>query len=221
MNKTYPLLTILAAASRAAKINGDYIKFPVVEIRDNDDKVLRQARETNRFIVAQLLESQENILDEDYSDAQVFRTFIQGLSLKILQKGSLSPFEHKLYQIADLEEVSADSVAMLAYTPYMYKQYEEKDYAETKRLYAANSHIGNINEKITTKVEVTKVVRSIQFGCFFIEGVTDANNKVFFSHKNQLEMRKIYCIEGKVKAHKPDYLTQLNYVKLRQAIDNK
>jgi hypothetical protein len=215
MTTKYPILTVLAAANRAATINGQYVKFTVPALRDPDGRLIQPEKLPNRVVIAELLKTPDVITTRDYEQAEKIRTFLQGLTLKFLQRGALSQFDNKLLTLANLDEVSTDSLAILAYSPYLLTQYEEQEYANTKRLQADKSYLGTVNTKVSATAEVIRINYSQQYSCYFIEAVTSCNHKVFFSYKHPLVLRKQYEINGNVKSERDDYLTQLNYVKLK------
>ena len=214
MNTKHALLTVLAAANRAATINGQYVKFTVPALRDPDGRLVQPEKLPNRVVIAELLKTPDAITTEDYEQAEKIRTFLQGLTLKFLQRGSLSQFDSKLLALSSLDEVSTDSLAILAYSPYSLMQYEEQEYANTKRLQAVKKYLAAPNTKVSVTLEVIRTTYSQQYNCYFIEAVTACNHKVFFSYKESLVLQKHYNIQGKVKSNRDDFVTQLNYVKL-------
>ena len=74
-------------------------------------------------------------------------------------------------------------------------------------------HVGAVGAKVTCAIEVVRSVYSQNYNCFFVTGITEQNQPVFFSYRGQLQAGVKITVQGAVKAHRNDS-TQLNRVKV-------
>lgn len=206
---TYPTDVVFAAASYADRMNGgEYVKYSFQQ--DSEGKM----SVTNRQHMDQALADQTLITQADHDAGEEVRKYYHSLTFKILKGIRLNEFENTAMLIANKEQVEGNyDVAVAAALPSCYRRAAARDQANAKVNFAQGGLIGSVGDKVTTTVEVIKCVFSQQWGVFFVTGITDKDQPVFFAYKKQVNMGDTMKIMGTVKAHR-DNSTQLNRVKV-------
>jgi hypothetical protein len=195
---------VWAAACAAQRINGAYVK--VVEEGKNT--------QTNRQIVDNLLTDPTLITEADREQAELVQTYYKGLTFKILQGVKLNEFDNNAMVIANRDTVSSNyELATIVCLPSCYERATKRDEVNRKLRDADGGFIGKVGDKIQTTVEVVRSNFSQQWNVFFVSGLTDKNQPVFFSYSQSIDAGKVINIRGTVKAHR-DNATQLNRVKV-------
>ena len=200
---TYPTDVVFAAASYADRINGgEYVKFSC------------ETQKTNRHLMDLALADQSLITQADRDAGEVVRRYYHSLTFKILKGVRLSEFDNTAMLIANKEQILGNyDVAVAAALPSCHRRAAARDQANAKVNFAQGGLIGSVGDKVTATVEVIKCVFSQQWGVFFVTGITDKDQPVFFAYKKQVNMGDTMKIVGTVKAHR-DNSTQLNRVKV-------
>lgn len=206
---TYPTDVVFAAASYADRINGgDYIKYSVAP-DENGNPV-----KTNRELMSLALADQTLITQADRDAGEVVRRYYHSLTFKILKGVRLSEFDNTAMLIANKEVIEGNyDVAVTVALPSCHRRAAARDQANAKVNFAQGGLIGSVGDKVKVSVEVIKCVFSQQWGVFFVTGITDQDQPVFFAFKKQVNMGDKMTVQGTVKAHR-DNSTQLNRVKV-------
>lgn len=200
---TYPTDLVFAAASYADRINGgEYVKFS------------SEKQKNNRHLVDLALADQTLITQADRDAGEVVRRYYHSLTFKILKGVRLSECDNTAMLIANKEQILGNyDVAVAAALPSCYRRAAARDQANAKVTFAQGGLIGSVGDKVKVTVEVVRCVFSQQWGVFFVTGITDKDQPVFFAYKKQVNMGDTMKVVGTVKAHK-DNSTQLNRVKV-------
>lgn len=211
----YPTDILFAAAAYAVRINAGYLKIneyaPFDYQKGTGGELIKR---TNKEVLLSALADQSLLTPDDLEQGRLTRQFCQGLIMRQLVHGNLSDYHKKLMECANEDEGRIADAGIVAYAPVMYSATAKRE-AITDRLQNADrDYVSTPGEKVKLMVEVIRSSYSQQYNCFFITAITEDNKAVFFSFKRGLELNQKYSIEGKVKAHKPDFQTQLNYVKI-------
>jgi hypothetical protein len=200
---------VWSAACAAQRINGSYIKLSVVSESDPATTKL-----SNRMVVEQLLADTFIITDEDRLQGKKVRAFYQALTFKILQGKQLSDFDNTAMLIANREVITGNyDVAVIASLPSCYERGVERQTAEQRVNFATGGFIGKASDKVKLEIEVIKCTYSHSYNVFFVTGITNQDQPVFFSYKDKVPTGDTMNIVGTVKAHR-DNITQLNRVKV-------
>ena len=200
---------VWSAACAAQRINGSYVKLSSVSESDPATTNL-----SNRMIVEQLLTDQSGITDEDREQGKKVRGLYQALTFKILQGKQLSDFDNNAMLIANREVITGNyDVAVIASLPSCYERGVERQTAEQRVNFATGGLIGKASDKVKLQIEVIKCTYSHSYNVFFVTGITDQDQPVFFSYKEKVSTGDTMNIVGTVKAHR-DNITQLNRVKV-------
>ena len=199
---------VWAAAAAAQRINGAYIK--VAPADENSEYIT----ETNRAIINNFLSDPSLINEIDRAEGENIRTYYKGLTFKILQGIKLNDFDNTAMTIANRDVIeSMYDVAVIASLPSCYLRAKARDDANARVRDADGGFISSPGNKVTLDLEVVKCIYSRNYNTYFVTGITDSNQAVFFSFKEGLNAGKRIKVAGTVKAHRDDS-TQLNRVKV-------
>jgi len=200
--------TVFAAAAAAHRVNrGDYIKGNLITV-DGEPPAFT----SNRELVSSFLAEPDRILKEDTVLGESVRTHFKGLTFKMLGGKMLNEFEQKALQYASSETMDERGAAIVAALPSAYARDLKRRSVEDLIAECLPQYVGPVGSKVTVTGEVVRAFYSQQWNTWFVTVVTTDNLAVFFSF-GQVEVGSKITVAGKVKAHRPGFQTQLNYVK--------
>lgn len=195
---------VWAAACAAQRINGAYLK--TIEEGKNT--------ETNRQIVDNFLKNTDLITDTDREQGEEVRAYYKGFTFKILQGKALNDFDNTAMVIANRDLIESNyDLAVITSLPASYARAVARDQVNNKIEFASGGFLGSVGEKVSVNIEVLRSVFSVQWGVFFITGITEQDQVVFFSYKNGVDVGEKLRVMGTIKAHR-DRSTQLNRAKI-------
>lgn len=211
---TYTAEQAWGAAVAALRINGDYVKY---EERDRDDYAI-VLKHPNKVVMRGLLDvNPELITAEDRARGLEFRAHFQGLLFREIS-GGLNDFLQSAMRIAGRDEftdVDHLDLAILASLP----KTAERDIArqtvqnERRELSRDSQHVGKIGDKMSADVEVLSCFYSQKWNTFYVNAKADTN-VLMFAYRTELARGQTLRIQGTIKAHRDDGVTQLNRVKV-------
>jgi len=207
---------IFAAACAAQRINGGYVKESTRRYNDDESYVDIVA---NKIIVRNIINGQiDAVTDDDRVEADAVRSYWRMKMFAVLG-GTASSFTTSCVSAASTDYVLSDdllSFGIISYMPEGYAKGMVRDQREEQRADAEllSDHFGAINEKITGEVRVIDCVYSKNYMCYYVTG-TIGRNAVMWSSKNAVDAGKRFKLVGRVKRHRDNNVTQLNYVKLK------
>jgi hypothetical protein len=200
---------VWGAAVAAQRINGKYIKLSMIS--ESDPSVNQQS---NRQIVNSFLADPFTITDEDREEGKKVRAFFQAFTFKILQGKALSEFNNTAMLIANRDVITSDyDVAVITSLPSSYVRGVKQQTVEQRISFARGGYLGVVGQKATLNIELLKQIWSNKWNTWFLTGITDEDQVVFFAHKNQYDIGTHLTIQGVIKGHR-DNSTQLNRVKV-------
>jgi hypothetical protein len=200
---------VWAAACQAQSINNAYVKLSMISESDPSE-----TRLSNRIITEGLLTETFNITDEAREQGKKVRAFYQALTFKILQGKHLTDFDNTAMLLADRDIITSTyDVAVIASLPSCYERGVERQLTEQRVNFATGGFINKAGDKVKLEIEVIKCTYSHSYNVFFVTGITEQDQPVFFSYKEKVPTGDTMNIFGTVKAHR-DNITQLNRVKV-------
>ena len=213
MNKT-PKATIShnaddvwAAAVQAQSINGRYIKN-ITDVAEG------QTVKTNRQIVDSLLADITQITQESRDQAVKVRNYYKAFTFKILQGKQLNDFNKTAMQIAERDTITSNyDLAVIISLPASYEKSAKRDDVDRRINFARGGYIGVVGDKVSTEIEVVKQIWSQNWNNYYITGINDNDQVLFFAYKTNIEIGDRVKIQGTIKAHCGNS-TQLNRVKV-------
>ena len=195
---------VWAAACAAQRINGAYLK--TIEEGKNT--------ETNREIMNRFIADPNLITEADREQGELVRTYYKGLTFKILQGKKLNDFDNTAMVIANRDVIeSTYDIAVITSLPSCYQRAVERDNKNRKLENASGGLVGRLGDKVKLTVEVVRSSFSQQYNVYFVSGITDKDQAVFFSYRAGIDSGKVIKVEGAVKRH-GENITQLNRVKV-------
>lgn len=214
------------------KYQKNYVKKPLLNVEadivwasayqafvDNDNRYVKYVEPgeegtTNRAIVDELIKDPSQIKEESYENGRKVRDYYKAYTFKILQGIKISDFDNNAMVIANRDIIDSNfDLAIITSLPASYQKSKVRDEAQNRVRFAKGGLISTVGSKVNLDIEVLKSVYSHNYGVFFVTGITEQDQPVFFSHKTGMDIGKKVTIYGTVKAH-PEGITQLNRVKV-------
>jgi hypothetical protein len=213
----FSMRDVWAAACAANRVNGGYVKEAEM-IWDESTQTTRLIKERNRTLMMQFLSNVNSILDVDFAAGDRCRDFLRNdITFRALS-GKLTDFDQAIGKCLAVQDCF-DSVkhklelSVLASLPASAERSQSYQNVEERVKFTKGGLIGKPNDKIQARVEVLNSKFSVQWQCWWIKGITDQDQPVFFSYRENHDVGTWLEIQGTVKAHR-DNLTQLNRVKV-------
>jgi hypothetical protein len=209
---SYSAETVWGAAAYAHRINGGYFKVDQFDVAQPGAMPTKRA---NKAVMTSALADATVITDADRALGSEARDFLaQQLTVKTL-KDTLSDFDRSMASAVTMDELSSQDRLQLALIASQIRAYEQakKEVATAQRIDHTLGYLADVGAKVQARVEVTRVVYSQNYGVYFISGITDTNQAVFFSYRERHDAGSWISIKGTVKAHRPD-ATQLSRVRV-------
>ena len=208
---SYSADTVWAAACAAQRVNGSYIKPGEVDPYDSTSKL------ANRTLIDNILAGNEfaiEVTDADRTAAIDVRKFFQAYTFKILQGVVLGEFDSNAMSISNRDTLTTNyEIAVIACLPSSYERGTVRATVDQRIKFARGGFVGVPNDKVKLSVEVLKSIFSQTWNIFYVTGITDDDQVIFFGHKTGQVVGSKLNVSGTVKAHRDDS-TQLNRVKI-------
>lgn len=197
---------VWAAAWQAFTTNGNqYIKAVAPGVPNH---------KTNRTIVEELLVDTTQITQESRDQGLIVQRYFHGLTFKLVEGKSLSPFLQGAYDASCKNTITNKlDLAIIASLPATYEKMSKRDETDRRVQWARGGYVGDIGDKITTEIEIVKRVFSQKWNTWFITGINDNDQALFFAYKHEIEIGSRVTIQGVVKGTRDD-ISQLNRVKV-------
>lgn len=193
---------VWAVACAAFRINGSYVKSP------------DQGVKTNRQIAEELLKDLSLVTSDDYAKGQLVRQYYKGLTFKVLEGKQLNEFSKNAMEFASLDTITTTyQLAIVISLPASYEKSAKRDDVDRRINFARGGYSGAVGEKVTLNIEILKQLWSNNFNTWYLTGITDEDQVVFFAHKTQYDIGTHLTIQGVVKSQR-ETSTQLSRVKV-------
>ncbi len=195
------------------RVNGGYYKNEVYSPSD-DGPVL--TKDKNKAIMKRFLavEDYAIVTEEDRSLANEIRNYFKSYLLKEIS-GTINDFEKEVLRIAEYEEFSNRDLlqfAIISCLPSTYRRDQDK-LTFKKELLDSEPIKGEVGDQIAGDLIIVKCFYKENYNRFKIIG-RFGESFVDFWFKEELKEGSTVKIKGKIKAHREDNSTQLNYVKI-------
>lgn len=213
----FPSSDVWAAACAAQRINGEYVKETQYRFNEETGQTIL-VKHRNRDVMPEFLHNPDRLLVEDVEKGEQVRNFLQNdLTFRTL-KGKLTEFDSavsKVLAIQDFFDAQQNKyeLAVVAALPASAARAQKQQNSDQRIQFSKGGLIGKVGDKVPAQVEVISSVYSKTYGIYWIKGVTDLDQPVFFSAKNTYDTGTWLTVQGTVKAHR-DNVTQLNRVKV-------
>lgn len=198
---------LFIAAAAAHRINGgEYIKASTYQ---HDS-----TKPANRTIMESVLKGETPTTEDDAEMVEGIRTHFRGLTLQILAGKMLGEYQAKALSLCNLNEIDSREINVVASLPSVFAR-EQKRKSVDDRLYECEaSYLGPVGGKMTFRADILRQIYSQNYGCYFITAVSESNHSLFWASRKEFQVGSTLLLEGKIKGHRAQYQTQLNYVKV-------
>lgn len=217
LQTSHSVSDVWAAACAAQRVNGGYFKESTF-LWDESTHVNKLDKRRNRDIMMEFLQNPDQLLVEDVEAGEQARDFLQNdLTFRAL-KGKLTEFDSaasKCLAVTDQFKTVQHryELAVVAALPASAARARAQQNQNERIRFARGGFIGTPGDKIQAQVEVLSAVFSKNYGVYWIKGITDQDQPVFFSSKKAFDVGTVLTVRGAVKAHRDD-VTQLTRVKV-------
>ena len=215
--RKFSVSDVWAAACAAQRVNGEYVK-EAQRVWDEALQTSNIIKRRNRDIMLDFLNNPDQLLVEDVERGEEVRNFLQNdLTFRAI-KGRLTEFDSAVSKVLAVKEHfdthrNKYELAVVAALPASAIR-TQMHQTQTERIrFARGGLIGKAGDKIHVQVEVLSAVFSKNYGVYWIKGITDQDQPVFFSSKEAFDAGTVLTVRGTVKAHRDD-VTQLTRVKV-------
>jgi hypothetical protein len=212
----YTVSDVWAAAVAAQRVNGCYCKEHVFA---TDETARPQiVKRKNREVMMEFLADPTHLTVDDIERGEYCRKFLENdLTFRTL-KGKTGDFDNAIRKVLAVRDYFDDhfhkyELAIVACLPQSVERSEIRQASESRVQFAQGGLVGEVDDKVELNIEVLNSNFSKQYNIYWVRGITEADQAVFFSSKESYDPGTHLTIKGTVKAHK-DNLTQLNRVKV-------
>lgn len=210
----YDAETVWACAVAVDRLNGGYCKQEEWT-HDEETGEASITKHPNKKIVKRWLaeKTYDAVTEEDRDEGIKLRDYFKGYLMKELA-GTLNDFERNVLKIAQMDELTNRNVfefAIISCLPNSYRR-ELKNKEHQALLLESTPIEGEIGDKIVGDLIVLKSYFNHNYNKFRIAG-RFGESFVDFWFKENLDVDSTVRIQGKIKQHREDNSTQLNYVK--------
>jgi len=173
-----------------------------------------EGHQTNRLIAERLLANPEQISEESRQVGGVMRRYFQGLTFKLIEGKQLTPFMKSAFEAASKNEINSTyDLAVIVSLPATYEKATKRDDVDRRIQWARGGYVGVEGEKVTLNIELMKQLWSEKWNTWYLTGITEEDQVVFFAHKTQYDIGTHLTIQGVVKSQRENS-TQLSRVKV-------
>jgi RecG-like helicase len=143
------------------------------------------------------------------------RKYFNGLLFSLVEGQALSDFMNSAYKISCKETVTGNyDIGIITSLPATYVRSVERAESERKITFARGGFLGEVGDKVEVEIEILKQNWSQKYMTWYITGITDNDNVVFFAYKQDMKVGSRVTITGSVKSHRDNDSTQLARVKV-------
>lgn len=202
---------VWACAAAAQRINGDYVK---IDIWMHNATPPYRAKMANKELVKEWLRTGNfsELTEEDYAAGRKARDHFKGYTLLALT-GRMNDFQHKAMKIAAKDEFTGRDLydfSVISCLPSV----AQRDAAHTalkKEIFSSEPLPGSVGDTVVGDIEVIRTRYSQEYQKYRMDARM-GESIVDFWHTKELkgELR----IKAKIKQHRGNGATQLNYVKI-------
>ena len=202
---------VWACAAAAQRINDGYLKMD--EWQHNATPPFR-SKVANKDLVKQWLRENNfvEVTEEDYATGRAARDHFKSYTLKAIA-GQLNDFQQTAMRIAAKDEFTGRDMydfAVISCLPSVAQR--DAAHAELKReIFSSQPLPGSVGDTVVGDIEVLRTRYSQEYGKYRMDARM-GDSIVDFWHTK--ELKGTVRIKGKIKQHRGNGATQLNYVKI-------
>lgn len=198
---------VWSAACTAYRLNSGYLKEPEVI----GDQVIRP---TNREIVRRCLENLSLITNVDREQAVECRRYMASAVTMQALRTDLGEWSKITARVCGLDTIASNyDLSVITAMPQSYVKQLKKESVDSRLAQCDEAHVGQLGNKVNLTVEILRNNYSAKYNTWFVSGITENNQAVFFAYREELKSDQTLKIRGTVK-RLVDRATQLNRVKI-------
>lgn len=209
---TFTADQVWACAAAAQRINGEYLKEDQWRVTGQDTSVLD--KKANKHMVKEWLRTQDfsQVTEADIAAGQTARNHFKGYTLMALA-GQLNDFQRTAMKIASKDEFTGRDMydfAVISCLPEVAKRDSARN--ELKREIIGSEPVeGQVGDQIISDVMIIESRYNQQIGKYRI---TARMGESFIDFWFGRSLEGTVRIKGKIKFHRDNKTTALNYVKI-------
>jgi hypothetical protein len=207
------------AASVAAYLNHyTYCKDPVNTI----DQVtgITTNYNANKIMIKDILaDNSFKVIDADREEGELIQSYWRMKMFDSLSGHYVSQFMQASIDTASKDMIRSNdfqAIGIIASMPDSYKRHMKKDELNEIKMDAqlVSVHVGTIGTNFQGEVKILDCRYSNSWGCYYINAI-QGNNLFMWSTRNEIIAESIITISGRIKNHRENNVTHLNYVKIK------
>ncbi len=210
-----PVIDVFAAACAAQRLNKGFFKedFYRHVPGGNGERVL-----ANKNLTVELLKDRAYLVtDRDREEAEAVRSYWQ-LKLFSVLADTANQYEKSAVEVAGRETVFESEwfkAGLIASLPHSYERNVRMDRVNEIKEEAkyTGKYIGQPGDRVEGTVTILNCVYSKAYETYYVNAKLD-ENIVMFQSKTKIAEDAEFKLKGRVKKHRDNNVTQLNYVKL-------
>lgn len=207
--------TIWAAAVAIDRINGGYCKEEEF-VRDAVTGEAKVTRVPNKVLLKRMLanKSYDDVTDDDREHARNLRHHFNSYLMKELS-GKINDFERSVLRIAQMDEFNHRNLlefAIISCLPNSHRR-EMKHKAYIQEVIESTPLEGQVGDTVVGDLIIVKCYYNENYCKYRVVG-RFGESFVDFWYKDAMEVESTVKIRARIKQHRPDNTTQLNYVKI-------
>lgn len=211
--KHYTPEIVWGCAAAAHRLNEGYHKDPVHEWKD--DKTMVLVKDSNKSIVRGWLreENYAAVTEADIEKGKEYRRHFAGYTLAAI-RGPLNDFQQQALKIANIDEFTGRHLlefSIVACLPAVAERDSSRSSLK-KEVFASTQLAGQEGDTIVGDLTVVSSKYMANYSKYRIAGRMGESFVDFWTNLD-LAADQVVRIKAKIKKHRDDKTTQLNYVK--------
>lgn len=218
---TYQADMVWGASVAACRINNRcYHSMSVQKVTTGaDGEETYEYIKANKEIVRDILAIQPELVTEaDIEEGRALRKYFQSWVMRAISDNIKSEFIQTFFTMSNYDEWNsgmAYELGCVAYASKLAEQEQKKDEIAARLSFSSGKYIGDIGERVTVSFEVLRRTYSEHYCSYFFTAITDEGSTIYFCKSTGcLSEGEKYTAKARVKSHRNDGSTQLNYVKI-------
>jgi hypothetical protein len=206
---TFTADQVWGLAVRADTLNGGYFREDRWEYLEDQPKRTHTA---NKALVKRWLREDVQPTEAEVQQGREYRTYFNTFTMKALM-GNITPFERHALRIAQMDEFKSNDMlefAIVSCLPSAARR-EQANTDLKHEVFASDPLPGAVGDRIAGEITVVKSTWSSYYSKF---KVVARMGESFVDFWHEKDLKDTVKIRAKIKQHRSDKTTQLNYVKV-------
>lgn len=197
-------------AVRAHVLNNGYVKDTVYDYKTDSTTV------PNKVLLKQWLTNGDTPTQEEITKGIEYREFFSNFLIKIMQ-GNITPFQETVYAVSLMDTFKSNNLTELSIVSTMpniaITSRIDNDIAIRRSVSTLLPH--KINAPFKSECVILQCIPVPAYNKFKIIGIIGESSIIEFWHATGLDINSVVELSAKIKDHRDDNTTRLNYVKVK------